>query len=77
MPAASVVLEMASGEVVTGAAATVMETAAVCFWVGWLLSLTLTVKANVPLTVGAPEITPLAAARVRPAGRVPDATAHV
>jgi hypothetical protein len=37
-----------------------------------LLSATVTPKENVPLAVGLPEITPLAAASVKPGGRLPD-----
>ena len=48
-------------------------------WVcaGLLLSVTLTVKFEVPLLVGVPEITPVDDDRVRPAGRLPEATDHV
>jgi hypothetical protein len=38
---------------------------------GLLLSLAVTVKLKIPLAVGIPEITPVAVANVRPAGRVP------
>jgi hypothetical protein len=44
---------------------------AVC-GVGAVESVTLTVKLNVPAVVGVPEIVPLAAASVRPAGNVPE-----
>jgi hypothetical protein len=40
-------------------------------WTGLLLSLTATVKLNVPLAVGVPEITPLLEPSVNPAGRFP------
>ena len=55
------------------AAATVMLNAcvAVCR-VGAVESVTLTAKLNVPAVVGVPEIVPLAAAIVRPAGNVPE-----
>jgi hypothetical protein len=46
-------------------------------WAGLLLSVTVAVKANVPLAVGVPEITPFPAVRVRPAGRLPLVTDHV
>ena len=36
-----------------------------------------TVKFDVPAVVGAPEITPVPELRLKPAGRVPDATVHV
>jgi hypothetical protein len=39
---------------------------------GLLLSLTATVKLNVPLAVGVPEITPLLELSVNPAGRLPE-----
>jgi hypothetical protein len=55
------------------AAATVMlnACAAVCA-VGAVESVTFAVKLNVPAVVGVPEIVPLAAASVRPAGNAPE-----
>lgn len=55
------------------AAATVMlnDFAAVC-GVGAVESVTLAVKLNDPAVVGVPEIVPLAAASVRPAGNAPE-----
>jgi hypothetical protein len=47
---------------------------AVCW--GDPLSATVTVKVDVPLDVGVPEMTP-ALESVRPAGRLPDETLHV
>jgi hypothetical protein len=44
---------------------------AVCA-VGAVESVTLAVKLNVPAVVGVPEIVPLAAASVRPAGSAPE-----
>jgi hypothetical protein len=44
---------------------------AVCA-VGTVESITLTVKLNVPAVVGVPEIVPLAATSVRPAGNAPE-----
>src|SRR6266849_5242030 len=41
-----------------------------------LASLTCTLKLLVPATVGVPEMTPVLAASVRPAGRLPDAMDH-
>ena len=41
------------------------------------LSLTVTVKLDVPAAVGDPEITPLEGSRLRPAGREPDVMDHV
>jgi hypothetical protein len=46
-------------------------------WTGLLLSLTLAVKVNVPFAVGVPEIAPVVAARVNPAGRLPDVIDHL
>jgi hypothetical protein len=40
-------------------------------WTGVPLSLTATVKLNVPLAEGVPEMIPVFAARVSPAGRLP------
>ena len=54
------------------AAATTMEVAADFVWTGELLSLTVAVKLDVPLVVGVPEMMPVVAARVSPAGRLPD-----
>jgi hypothetical protein len=41
-------------------------------WIGELLSLTVTVKFDVPVAVGVPEITPVDGERVKPAGRAPE-----
>ena len=41
-----------------------------------LASLVVTVKVKVPVAVGVPEITPVAAAKDRPPGNAPDAMAH-
>ena len=54
------------------AAATTMEVAADWVCMGEPLSLTAAVKLKVPLVMGVPEIMPLVAARVSPAGRLPD-----
>lgn len=43
---------------------------------GILLSVTVAVKAKVPLVVGAPEITPVEDASVRPAGSLPEVIDH-
>jgi hypothetical protein len=40
-------------------------------WAGLLLSLTVAVKLDVPLVEGVPEMIPVVAARVSPAGRLP------
>src|SRR5260370_28571218 len=58
------------------AAATVIEVAADFVWTGLPLSLTAAVKLDVPVAVGVPEITPVVAARVRPAGRPAEAIHH-
>ena len=55
---------------------TEMDSAAVALCDGELLSLTATVKLDVPLAVGVPEIKP-ALDMLRPAGRLPDAIDHV
>jgi hypothetical protein len=52
--------------------AMVMEVGSDLVCAGLLLSLTATVKVNVPVAVGVPEITPLPAVSVRPAGRLPE-----
>jgi hypothetical protein len=54
-----------------------IEVAAVFVCAGLPESVTATVKPNVPLTVGAPEITPLADPSVNPAGKLPEAIDHV
>ena len=59
------------------AAATVIEVVADFVWTGLPLSLTAAVKLDVPVAVGVPEITPVVAARVRPAGRLPEAIDQV
>jgi hypothetical protein len=61
------------GPVCAGAAAaTTMDVAADFVWAGLLLSVTVTVKLDVPLADGVPEITPVVADMVNPAGRLPD-----
>jgi hypothetical protein len=46
-----------------------IEVAVDVVWTGVPLSLTLAVKEKVPLVVGVPEMIPVVAARVSPAGR--------
>jgi hypothetical protein len=46
-------------------------------WAGLLVSVTVAVKAKVPLAVGVPEMTPLPTARVKPVGRLPLVIDHV
>ena len=55
----------------------VIDVAADLACAGLLLSLTVTVKLEVPFAVGVPEMMPLPAARVNPAGRLPEVTDHV
>ncbi len=45
-------------------------------WTGLLVSVTLAVNAKVPLAVGVPEITPLAAPSVKPVGKLPPVIAQ-
>jgi hypothetical protein len=49
-----------------------MEVAADLVWTGEPLSLTIAVKLDVPLVVGVPEMIPVVAAKVSPAGRLPE-----
>jgi hypothetical protein len=72
VPAASV--EEATASVF---AATTIEVAADFVCAGLPLSLTVTVKFEVPFVVGVPEITPLEAASVSPAGKLPALIDHV
>ena len=57
--------------------ATAIEVEAEAVWAGLPLSLTVAVKLAVPLAVGVPEICPLVAAKVNPAGRLPEVIDHV
>ncbi len=63
--------------IVRAGGVTVIDIARDCVCAGLPLSLTVTVKVNVPLAVGVPEITPLPAARLTPVGRVPFVTDQV
>jgi hypothetical protein len=58
---------------VSGVGETTIDIAADLVWIGELLSLTLAVKLPVPIAVGVPEMTPVAAEIERPAGRLPEA----
>jgi hypothetical protein len=58
-------------------ATTLIEVVADCVWIGLPLSLTVAVKLDAPFAVGVPEITPVVAARVKPAGKLPDVIDHV
>lgn len=66
--------------IVVGAAqsgAIVMLWACVALKLGCVESTTITVKSKAPAAVGVPVIAPVAGSRVRPGGRVPDATDQV
>jgi ABC-type thiamin/hydroxymethylpyrimidine transport system permease subunit len=63
--------------IVSCVAPMVIDVAADLVCAGLLLSLTVTVKLDVPFAVGVPEIAPLPAARVSPAGRLPEVTDQV
>jgi hypothetical protein len=54
------------------AAAITIEVATDFDWTGVPLSLTVAVKFEVPLVEGVPEMIPVVAARVSPAGRLPE-----
>ena len=59
--------------VITSAGGAMMrETEVDAVWAGLAASATLAVKLKVPLAVGVPEIRPVLAARLRPAGRLPE-----
>jgi predicted signal transduction protein with EAL and GGDEF domain len=62
---------------VDAVAAMVMDVATDFVCAGLPLSLTVTVKLKVPLAFGVPEITPLPAATLSPAGRLPEVTDQV
>jgi hypothetical protein len=53
-------------------APTTIEVVADLVWTGLLLSLTATVKLDVPFADGVPEMTPVVADMVNPAGRLPE-----
>ena len=53
---------------------TTIEVIADLLWAGLLLSVTVTVRLKVPEAVGVPEMVPLAAPSVRPAGMLPAVT---
>lgn len=55
----------------------VIEVFTEAVWTGLLESVTVTAKAEVPLDVGVPEITPVEELSVSPAGKLPAVTAHV
>ena len=73
-PAARLVVVIAN--VFVDAALTVTDSLAEAVCVGDALSVTVTVKLDVPVFVGVPEITPVLES-VKPAGRLPDAIDHV
>ena len=57
--------------------ATTIEVVADFFCTGLPLSVTVAVKLDIPVAVGVPEIAPVVADRVRPAGRLPEVTDQV
>jgi hypothetical protein len=57
---------------VGGAAKVVIVVTADFVCTGLLLSVTVTVKVDIPLAVGVPEIVPVVDAKVRPPGRLPE-----
>jgi hypothetical protein len=59
-----------------GGPPTVMTNWAEAIWIGVLRSVTAAVKVATPFVVGVPEIVPVDAS-VNPAGRLPDAIAHL
>jgi hypothetical protein len=59
------------------AGATAIDSKADLVCTGLPLSLTLTVKLDVPLAVGFPAIKPVPAPSVSPAGRLPDVIDHL
>ena len=59
------------------AAATTIERGTDLVCAGLPASLTVTVKLDVPLAVGVPEIRPVLAIRLSPAGRLPPVMDHV
>jgi hypothetical protein len=64
---------MSEEEVIaSGATAITIDIAADFVCTGEPLSFTVTVKLEVPVAVGVPEITPVDEARVKPAGRAPE-----
>lgn len=63
--------------ILRGLAATTIEVVADAVCAGRPLSVAVTVKVEVPLTVGVPDKMPVALASVSPVGRLPDLTDHV
>ena len=71
MPPSARMYQVVPGPVATAAAMVIAPLADfVC--AGLLLSVTVVVKVDEPVTVGLPEMTPVVAARVKPAGRLPE-----
>jgi hypothetical protein len=60
-----------------GGPANVIDVTADLVCAGSPLSVTVTVKVDIPLAVGVPEIVPVVEASVSPAGRLPEVTDHV
>lgn len=61
---------------ISGIGATTTAALEAADWVGLPLSLTFAVNVAVPLEVGVPEIVPVDAAKLNPAGKLPDAMDH-
>ncbi len=74
VPEASAVPERTSAVGVGAVGAVTIVSAADAVCVGELLSVTVTVKLEVPLAAGVPEITPVDAESASPAGRLPEVT---
>ncbi len=61
----------------SGVGGTTTDAGADADWIGLLLSVTVTVKVEVPLVVGVPDIVPVEDASVSPAGNWPELTDQV
>jgi len=72
VPEPGAMAERTSAEGRAGAGAVTIVRAADAVCVGELLSVTVTVKLEVPLAEGVPEITPVDDERASPAGRLPE-----
>jgi hypothetical protein len=64
--------QVVPGPVGASTEAMVMERAAEACWAGLLLSVTVAVNVDAPVAAGVPEMTPVVAASVSPAGSLPD-----
>ena len=77
MPLASVDEVMVSAGASPAAFPTAIESEADSVRSGFEESLTATVMGNVPVTAGLPEMVPAAAAKVSPAGSLPEVMDHM